>query len=138
MMSKKEESTKLSSNELAEIRTSLAHGRSLYAAERTFAAWIRTGFSISGAGVTLATALQNTASRKISLVMGTILILAGIVMFGYALYEYRRSFKYIKDVYNVSDDEASTQNFKFSMASATFLSVILIAVSLMGLMMVIF
>lgn len=137
-MSKEEENTELSSNELAEIRTSLAHGRSLYAAERTFAAWIRTGFSISGAGVTLATALQNTTSRTISLVMGTILILAGIIMFAYALYEYRRSFNYIKEVYNVKDEEASTQNFKFNIASATFLSVVLIVVSLMGLIMVIF
>lgn len=137
-MTNKDKSTNLSNDELAEIRTSLAHGRSLYAAERTFAAWIRTGFSISGAGVTLATALQNTASRMISLVMGTILVLAGIIMFGYALYEYRNSFKYIKEVYDVSNDEASTQNFKFNLASATFLSVVLIVVSLMGLIMILF
>lgn len=135
-MSQQENQERPDRNTLAEQRTSYARGRSLYAAERTFAAWIRTGFSISGAGVTLATALQNTASRDISLIMGAILILTGIMTFAYALFEYFKSYRFIRDIYNA--DEIKIQSFRINFVTATVLSTVLILVSLMGLIMIIF
>ena len=56
------------SNELAELRTTFARTRTYQAAEKTYTAWIRTGFTVAGAGVTLGTALRDTRSQSMALV----------------------------------------------------------------------
>lgn len=121
--------------QLADKRTTLARDRTFYAIERTLAAWIRTGFSIAGAGVTLATALRNTSSRELSLTMGTLMIIMGILTFIYALYEYFESYRFIQEVY--SDPQDQIQNFRINLIAATVLTVALIIISIMGLLMII-
>ena len=121
---------------LAEKRTILARGRSLYAAERTFAAWIRTGFAIAGAGVSLATALRNSTTRQLSLIMGTILIVAGIFTFIYALYEYFQSYRFVRDIYNESEEPM--QDFRLNIVSATILIIVLIVTAILGLILILF
>lgn len=140
-MSEKSEASKQNSDSstgdsLAKKRTSLARGRSLYAAERTFAAWIRTGFAIAGAGVSLATALRNSTTRQISLVMGTILVLAGIFTFIYALYEYFKSYQFLKKIYEETD--VPMQDFRLNMIAATILILVLIVTAVLGLVMMLF
>lgn len=122
--------------QLADKRTTLARDRTFYAIERTLAAWIRTGFSIAGAGVTLATALRNTSSRELSLTMGTLMIIMGILTVIYALYEYFESYRFIQEVY--SDPQDQIQNFRINLIAATVLTVALIIISIMGLLMIIF
>lgn len=122
--------------QLADKRTTLARDWTFYAIERTLAAWIRTGFSIAGAGVTLATALRNTSSRELSLTMGTLMIIMGILTFIYALYEYFESYRFIQEVY--SDPQDQIQNFRINLIAATVLTVALIIISIMGLLMIIF
>lgn len=126
----------VSRDDLASKRTSLARGRSFFALERTFAAWIRTGFAISGAGVTLGTALRNTSSREISLIMGSLLIIMGIMTFIYALYEYFETYKFIKDIYY--DENQPIQDFRFNAITAVILIVSLITISILGLLLIIF
>lgn len=121
---------------LAEKRTILARGRSLYAAERTFAAWIRTGFAIAGAGVSLATALRNSTTRQLSLIMGTILVVAGIFTFIYALYEYFQSYRFVRDIYN--ETEEPIQDFRINIVSAIILIVVLIVTAILGLILILF
>ncbi len=120
---------------LAEKRTTFARGRSFYAVERTFAAWIRTGFAISGAGVTLGKALQNSDSSDWALIMGGILIVMGIFTFGFAYYEYLESYRFINRVYESFDEPI--QNFKNNIIAATILIFTLIIVSIMGFVLII-
>lgn len=124
------------SEKLADKRTTLARDRTFYAVERTLAAWIRTGFSIAGAGVTLATALRNTTTRGLSLAMGSMMIIIGILIFIYALYEYFVSYRFIQEVY--SDPQDKIQNYRINIIAATILTVALIIISIMGLIMIIF
>lgn len=59
----------------------MAESRTLQAAERTYAAWIRTGFTIAGAGWTLGTALGDSESGTIALILGGHIDTAGYVLF---------------------------------------------------------
>ena len=53
---------KMSSNELAQIRTSLAAKRSMMAADRTLMAWLRTSLSLISFGFTIYKVLQGIES----------------------------------------------------------------------------
>lgn len=70
--------------ELAKLRNELAESRTLQAAERTYAAWIRTGFTIAGAGWTLGELLNSSENSTIALLIGGALIILGLMCFVYA------------------------------------------------------
>lgn len=120
----------------AEVRTSLARSRTYLAAERTFSAWIRTGFTIAGAGVTLGTALKNDAhSRVLSLVIGTALISVGIFSFVFAWYDFKKVHDYITSKYE--KHELETQSFSFNFLTVTVMAIVLIIASVLGFYMII-
>lgn len=100
---------KLSINELlASERTNLANKRNvlalkrnLQAAERTYSAWIRTGFSIVSAGVAFSGWLSQTDTEVFSNIVGSLLVIAGILAFIYAWYGYFETYKWLNHLASV-------------------------------------
>src|SRR5271157_4322988 len=95
------ESEKLSSNELAQMRTDLATSRNLMAADRTLMAWVRTSLSLDSFGFTIYELLvafqksggelrQEHTPRNIGLLLtglGTVAMLMGTVEYWQTLKE---------------------------------------------------
>jgi putative membrane protein len=95
------ETGKLSSNELAELRTDLATSRNLMAADRTLMAWVRTSLSLDSFGFTIYKLLkafqqaggelrQEHTPRNIGLFLtglGTVAMLMGTVEYWETLKE---------------------------------------------------
>lgn len=119
---------------LAENRTKLAHGRSILAVERTFAAWVRTGFSISGAGATIAGLLKNMKPLGAGGLIGSILIVTGVLTFIYAWIEFRNSYKYINKIF--PPDQYSANSFKFNYTYVTIFTIVLLWVCLSGIILI--
>jgi putative membrane protein len=99
------ESEKLSSNELAQMRTDLATSRNLMAADRTLMAWVRTSLSLNSFGFTIYKVLkafqqgggqlrQEQTPRNIGLFLtglGTFAMLMGTVEYWQTLKELRET-----------------------------------------------
>lgn len=137
------EENKKSSNELAEERTTLAkfrndlaESRTLQAAERTYAAWIRTGFTIAGAGWTLGQALQSSESRDIALLIGGALIVLGLMCFVYAWFGFKSVFDYLKKISIASNEKE--QPFTMNLITVTIMSVVLFIIFVIAFAMLIF
>ena len=95
---------KLSSSELAELRTDLAASRNLMAADRTLMAWVRTSLSLDSFGFTIYKVLlafqqgggqfrQEHTPRNIGLFLtgfGTFAMLMGTVEYWQTLKELRQ------------------------------------------------
>jgi putative membrane protein len=62
----------------------LAYDRTLLANERTFAAWLRTGLSISGIGLAIAKLFYSQQQIWAPMVLGALFVLmgVGVVLFG--------------------------------------------------------
>lgn len=96
----------LSLNELlASERTSLANKRNLFAlkrslqaSERTYSAWVRTGFSIVSAGVAFSGWLSQTDAVIFSNVIGSLLVIVGLLTFVYAWYNYYKTYKWLAEI----------------------------------------
>ncbi len=76
--------------EMAAERTDHAMQRSLLANERTFSAWFRTGLAGVVAGLGIVRLMGETGMPWISRAIGTIFILAGIMVFAMALWRYEK------------------------------------------------
>lgn len=76
-------------------QTTLARIRTLLAAERTFAAWLRTGLASIGGGLVLIKLVpfRNLERQWVAQVVGQLLILGGSALFILALLNYQRSHK---------------------------------------------
>lgn len=118
------------SNQLAEVRTSLAISGTYLAAERTFAAWIWTGFAISGVGITLGTAPKDTQSRWISWTMDISLVSVDIFTFIYAWHQYMNLYHDINTQFR--NHNLISQSYSFNYYALTTVTVILVLSSLMG------
>ena len=81
---------------LASQRNEFSLKRSLQSAERTFTSWIRTGFSIVSASVTLTGLLSKSEIVAFSNTIGVVLILLGSATFIYAWHSYYRTYKFLK------------------------------------------
>lgn len=68
--------------------------------------------------------------------MRIILIIFGIFTFIYALFEYYKSYKYVKKVH--TKENIPVQNFKFNLYFGFILALALIIVSIFGLFMIVF
>lgn len=81
--------------ELARERTCLASERNRLAAIRTFNAWIRTGLAGVGGGIAVIKFIpfSNEEHRLAADLIGEFLMLWGIALFFYALYEYVKNCK---------------------------------------------
>lgn len=117
-------------NEMAEIRTTYARTRTLMAAERTYSAWIRTGFTVSTAGITIGKILRQTTSSKLALLIGTTLIVLGISTFAYAWIGFYKTYIYIKE--NYKSDEIRPQSFRKNLFAITAFSFLLAFTSILG------
>lgn len=124
------------SDELAERRTALAQNCSFLATERTFAAWIRTGFSLAGIGISFASFLQGVTSELVANSIGIMLDLLGMLTFVYAWIEYKMSYHFIKNTY----DEATIprQQFRLNFIYGTVLITVLLLISILGLIIIVF
>lgn len=138
-----ENKEKLSSIELAEERTrlaklrnDLAENRTLQAAERTYAAWIRTGFSIAGAGWTLSQLLRDSENYRIALLIGGTLIVLGLMCFVYAWLGYKSVYDYIKESF--LDNDMKNYPFTMNLLPVSVLSVVLFIVFVAGFGMLLF
>lgn len=116
--------------EMAEIRTTYARTRTLMAAERTYSAWIRTGFTVSTAGVTIGKILRETTYKFLTLTIGTTLIVLGIATFIYAWVGFYQTYCYIRDHYEA--DLIRPQSFMKNLFSITVFSVLLMVASVLG------
>lgn len=111
---------------LAKLRNDLAENRTLQAAERTYAAWIRTGFTIAGAGWTLGQLLNDTENRTLALSIGGALILLGLMCFVYAWIGFKSVYDYLK---NTSIGERSKEYpYTINLLTVTVMSVVLFIV----------
>ncbi len=81
--------------ELARERTLLAIERNRLAALRTYNAWIRTGLAGVGGGIAVIkfVPFSSETHRMAADLIGEFLILWGIAIFFYALYEYIKNCK---------------------------------------------
>lgn len=86
---------------LADERNVYALRRTMQAGERTFAAWIRTGFSIASSAIALIGLLYDSNLLNVARFVGTILILVGIYCFIYGWIGYYRTYRLMVDKANV-------------------------------------
>jgi len=77
---------------LAQERTRLAAERNLLAADRTFLAWLRTGLAGVAGGFAIIRLLSFETYRNqvTAYIVGEMLVLWGISIFFFALFEYKR------------------------------------------------
>ncbi|WP_027107797.1 YidH family protein [Lacticigenium naphthae] len=118
-------------NQLAKKRTQLAENRTFQAAERTYSAWIRTGFSISTAGLTIGKILHDSAEGNIALLIGGMLIFIGMSTFVYAWIGYKNVYDDLRKDSMIREGEA--RPFKTNIVGVSILTVALLVVAMLGL-----
>lgn len=76
----------------------LANERNRLANERTFLAWMRTGLASVGGGVAVMRLLyfHNISHKILANLAGGILIVLGISIFCFAVFDYKKGFKRLK------------------------------------------
>lgn len=121
---------------LAKLRNDLAENRTLQAAERTYMAWIRTGFSIAGVGWTFSQLLRDSENFQVALYIGGTLIVLGLMCFVYAWLGYKSVYDYIKKSF--LDNDMKNYPFKMNLVTVSVLSVVLFIVFLVGFGMLLF
>lgn len=121
---------------LAELRSDFAQNRTLQAGERTYAAWIRTGFTIAGAGWTLAQALSDSESYEMALLIGGALIALGILCFIYAWFGFKSVVNFLKSSFRDLDDKDIP--FTMNLTTVSILSVALVVIFVFAFGMLLF
>lgn len=86
--------------ELAKQRNQLAFERTRLSAERTVSSWIRTGLASAGGGFAIIRLLvfQNVSHRVLANIIGEILIVWGILIMIFALFDFRNSSKKFESI----------------------------------------
>ena len=74
----------------------LSRDRTQLAAERTYAAWLRTGLSIAAGGIAIVRLLPDDGSH-VSLVIGGAFVLLGIAIFGFGARQFAQTTGRIRD-----------------------------------------
>lgn len=127
---------------LASKRTELANTRNIYAlkrtsqaSERTYVAWVRTGFSVASAGVAIAGLLTNTDYASISTPIGLILILVGLFCFVYAWGGYVRTYKFLGEL--LEEDQEKGMPQRVNLILIHIVSFILIAIYIFAFILII-
>lgn len=72
----------------AEERTRLARQRNALANERTFSAWLRTGLGAVAAGVAIVRLIAIADYQWLTIILGGVFILGGIIVFMLAIWRY--------------------------------------------------
>lgn len=121
---------------LAKLRNDLAENRTLQAAERTYMAWIRTGFSIAGVGWTFSQLLRDSENFQVALFIGGTLIVLGLMCFIYAWIGYKSVFDYIKNSF--VDNEMKNYLFRMNLLTVSILLIVLFIVFVAGFGMLLF
>ena len=85
------------SHDLARFRTEWADERTRMAAERTFAAWLRTGLTLVAGGLATARLLTSIEPGWLVRAMGVILIVLGGTIFALGFRTYRELSKEMKE-----------------------------------------
>lgn len=86
------DSSVLETDERVEATTDDAAIRTHLANERTFLAWLRTAIVLIGAGVAAAALTDTTGfERAVAIGLGTISVLAGCALVGYAYVSYKET-----------------------------------------------
>lgn len=113
---------------LARERTELSKERSRLANERTFLAWIRTGLASVGGGLAIAHFLtfHDATHQILAEVVGCILVILGIVIFGLSFFDYRSSYQklHVKGVYAGSVGVISAISFTLIAISLVLLAIV--------------
>lgn len=74
-----------------ETQVSLAYARTHLANERTYAAWVRTGLAVAGAGYVVARfAVEPGGSRQLGVAVGFVLVVVGAGVIAFGAYSFRR------------------------------------------------
>lgn len=110
------------------LQEKLAKERTVMAAERTFAAWLRTGLSGIAGGLAIIKLIpfRNALNQKLSYVAGLLLICWGI----YTIYiNYSRHSKYLNQM-NWESTNYGSDKFGFTTIVLMVISVIILVVSL--------
>lgn len=107
--------------QLARERTVLASERNKLANDRTFLAWIRTGLGSVGGGVAVMKLLTfyQPLHKTLAEIMGSTLIVLGITIFILSYFDYRKSYRLLKQ----------ESKYPGTMVSITLISVVLVVVS---------
>lgn len=114
---------------LANKRNVLALKRNLQAAERTYSAWVRTGFSIVSAGVAFAGWLRETDAVVFSNIVGSLLVLVGIMSFVYAWFGYRDTYKWLNRIATHEQVDGIPDTSDFVITSIITVMLLIISVS---------
>lgn len=114
--------------ELAKERNFLASERTRLAAERTISAWMRTGLASVGAGFAIIKLIyfQQEKHRLLAHGIGEVLIIWGMVIFIFALINFRHTCKALSlSVNQMNERWVTTTIFVFLFASLFLLLVTL-------------
>lgn len=121
---------------LANKRNVLALKRNLQAAERTYSAWVRTGFSIVSAGVAFAGWLRETDAVMFSNIVGSLLILVGVMSFMYAWYGYYDTYKWLNLMATTEQEEGIPETGELTVI--TIITIMLLIISVSAFVVIIF
>lgn len=121
---------------LANKRNILALKRNLQAAERTYSAWVRTGFSIVSAGVAFAGWLRETDAVMVSNVVGSLLVLVGILSFIYAWYGYYDTYRWLNRI--ATDEQGEGIPVAGELATISIITLMLLIISISAFIVIIF
>lgn len=126
---------------LASERTNLANNRNIYAlkrtlqaAERTYVAWLRTGFSIVSAGVAYSGYLSQSNENEFSTIIGGIVITAGLMAFIYGWFQYFETYKWLRKIATKEQKEGAP--IKTDLAVVTILTLMLLGTSITAFVLI--
>lgn len=121
---------------LADKRNVLALKRNAQSGERTYSAWVRTGFSIVSAGVAFSGWLSKSDAHILSNIIGSILVTVGLVSFLYAWYGYYKTYNWLKLIATEEQKEGIPQ--KLDLIVISIVTIMLLTGSVTAYVVVIF
>lgn len=121
---------------LANKRNILALKRNLQAAERTYSAWVRTGFSIVSAGVAFAGLLNQTVAVTFSNLVGSLLIIVGLLAFVYGWYGYYKTYKWLNRI--ATHEQGDGVPDKTDLVTVSIITIMLLITSVTAFVVIIF
>lgn len=128
---------------LASERTNLANMRNVYAlkrtaqaSDRTYLAWLRSGFSIVSAGVAFTGLLIRSNATPYSGIIGGITIAIGLLAFVYAWYQYYENYKWMGKTATIEQRDGVPT--KSNLVIVTIITFVLLTMSITAFALVLF
>lgn len=121
---------------LADKRNVLALKRNAQSGERTYSAWVRTGFSIVSAGIAFSGWLSKSDEHLLSNIIGSILVTVGLMSFSYVWFGYYKMYNWLKA--NATKEQKEGIPHKLDFIIISLVTVMLLIASITAYIIVIF